>query len=240
LLGALDLLRQAIERDPRYAPALALAAVCHVFLHTSDWSADPPANRREGLDLARRALTFADEDPSVIARSAYALGYFDKDIDPAIGLIERALELNPGCVQAWLISGWLRLWAGQPSRAIHDFEAYQRLRGLQCNAPPGIGVAYLFSRRFEEARKSLLLSLEDFPDWVPTYRFLACCYAQMGRLGEAREIAERLRALTSVVVPGATNWRNPADRELLLSGLRLAAGEGDLPVLKASASLRGS
>jgi len=27
------------------------------------------------------------------------------------------------------------------------------------------------------------------------------------------------------LVPNATHWRNPADRELFLSGLRLAAGE---------------
>jgi adenylate cyclase len=204
---------------------------CRDFLNeflirdTSGWTDNPDANCRQGLDLARRALRFADEEPSVLARSAYALGYFDKDIDPAIALIERALQLNPGCAPAWPIGGWLRLWAGQPDRAIQDFQAYQRLRGPRATEPPGIGVAYLFSGRFEEARKSLLLSLQDFPSWVPTYRFLACCYAHMGRLGEAREVVARLRALTPVVMPSATNWRNPADRELLLSGLRLAVGE---------------
>ena len=57
-------------------------------------------------------------------------------------------------------------------------------------------------------------------------RFLASCYAQMGQLGEAREIVRLLRALTPVVVPtSATHWRNPEHRELYLSGLRLAAGE---------------
>jgi hypothetical protein len=47
----------------------------------------------------------------------------------------------------------------------------------------------------------------------------------MGRLDEAREIVERLRAITSVVVGRGAFLRNPEDRELLLSGLRLAAGE---------------
>jgi len=58
-----------------------------------------------------------------------------------------------------------------------------------------------------------------------TYRFLASCYAHMGRLEDAREIVTRLRAITSVVVPKATPYRNPEQRELFLSGLRLAAGE---------------
>jgi hypothetical protein len=47
----------------------------------------------------------------------------------------------------------------------------------------------------------------------------------MGRLGEAREIIERLRTLTDVVVPQATHWRDPEHRQLYLEGLRLAAGE---------------
>jgi hypothetical protein len=47
----------------------------------------------------------------------------------------------------------------------------------------------------------------------------------MGRLDEAKDIIKRLRAITPVVVPPATLFRNPEHRELLLSGLRLAAGE---------------
>jgi adenylate cyclase len=47
----------------------------------------------------------------------------------------------------------------------------------------------------------------------------------MGRLDDAREIVERLRAITPVVMPDAGHLRNPEDRELFLSGLRLAASE---------------
>ena len=49
--------------------------------------------------------------------------------------------------------------------------------------------------------------------------------AQMGRLDEARQVIERLRAITSVLVPPATHWRNAEQRKLYLSGLRLAIGE---------------
>ena len=47
----------------------------------------------------------------------------------------------------------------------------------------------------------------------------------MGRLGDARAIVERLRAITSAVIPDLGYQRNAEYRELLLSGLRLAAGE---------------
>jgi hypothetical protein len=47
----------------------------------------------------------------------------------------------------------------------------------------------------------------------------------MNRLDDAHEIVARLRAITSVVIPDASFLRNPEHRGLLLSGLRLAAGE---------------
>jgi hypothetical protein len=49
----------------------------------------------------------------------------------------------------------------------------------------------------------------------------------MGRLDEARQVVERLRAITPLVVPSATPYRNPEHRELFLSGLRLVAGEAE-------------
>jgi len=71
----------------------------------------------------------------------------------------------------------------------------------------------------------LLVAIEEDPGYAPAYRALAACYAHMGRLGEAREIVRRLRAITSAVVPSFTHLQNPEDREFLLSALRLAAGE---------------
>ncbi len=87
-----------------------------------------------------------------------------------------------------------------------------------------IGTAHFVSRRFEEAVGKLLLAIQDDPDYPPPYRSLAACYAHMGRLNEAREIVKRLRAITPLVVPNASYLRNAEQRELYLSGLRLAAG----------------
>ena len=88
-----------------------------------------------------------------------------------------------------------------------------------------IGMAHFFKRRFDEAAPKLLLSMQDNPGSPIPYRALAACYAHMGRLEEARAIVARLRAITPRVVPNDVPFRNPEDRELFLSGLRLAAGE---------------
>jgi TolB-like protein/class 3 adenylate cyclase/Flp pilus assembly protein TadD len=228
-IEALDLLGRAIERDPQYGPSLAFAAVCHTGLWVSGWTDDPEATRREGVERARQALRYAGDDAGTLGRAAYALGHFGEEIEAAIALIERSLQINPSFAYGWQRSGWLRLWAGQPELAIDHFETALRLNPRDPGPATlmGIGVGHFFAGRLEEARAMLLRSLQEQPGWVPTSRFLASCYAHLGRLDEARAIVEQLRALTSVVVPSADHWRNPEQREFYLSGLRLAAGETD-------------
>jgi tetratricopeptide (TPR) repeat protein len=142
-------------------------------------------------------------------------------------LVERALSLNPSFAFGWLLSGFLNLWAGETDLPTENLEISLRLnpRDRRAFHLTGLGIAHCFNRRFGEAIENLLVSLEELPSYVATCRFLASCYAHLGRLDEARDVVRRLRTLTPVVVPGATFYRNPEQRELYLSGLRLAAGE---------------
>jgi adenylate cyclase len=90
-----------------------------------------------------------------------------------------------------------------------------------------MGMAYFMKHQFDEAARRLLLSVQDHPGYPLSFRFLAACYAHMGRLDEARATVARLRAITPLVMPRDVPWRNLEDRELLLSGLSLATGETD-------------
>ncbi len=227
--AALQLLEQVIDRDPNYGPALAWAAQCCFRLLIDEKSENPAADRHKGADFARRALAAAGDDPDVLATAAQMLAYFGEDIHAMIALADRALALNPSCARGWLISGLLRNWAGLPDFAIERFETAQRLspRGRIGMSPHfHIGVSHFLSRRFDEAVPKLLLATQEDPNYAGPHRFLAACYAHMGRFDEARQIAVRPQAVTSLVMTGATlPYRNPEHRELLLSGLRLAMGE---------------
>ena len=224
LRRALEFLGQAIERDLRYGPALALAALCH---HRLYGAGDVEMHRGSAVDLARRALQAEPEDPEVIAVAAFVLGVLGEDGDVPISLVDRALALNPSFGLGWYWSGVLRIIAGYPDLALEHFETFLRLSPRERHSAhlTGIGMALFMKRRFEDAAAKLLGSLERVPNFTVSLRFLAACYAHMDRLEEAREIIERLRGITSVVIGGATFLRNPEDRELLLSGLRLAARE---------------
>jgi adenylate cyclase len=223
----LRLLEKAISRDPRYGPALAYAAVCCFRLHDDGLSEDPEADRLKGVDYARRALEVAGDDPAILANAALALAYFGEDIGAMMGLIDRALALNPNFARGWFISGILRKWAGQADLAIEHSEAAVRLSPRASVGTPlfNIGQAHFLSRRFDEAVPKLLLAIQEDPTFPDPYRVLAASYAHMGRLEEARKIVARLRSITTIVIPDASFLRNPEHRELLLSGLRLAVGE---------------
>jgi TolB-like protein len=227
VLKALGLIEQAIAIDRLYGPALALAALCHMRLVTDGWAIEPSTNRREAVNFAREALQVADNDPRVLANSAEVLAIFGEHIDATIGLIDRALALNPSFALGWNVSGLLRLYAGQPDLAIEHLETSLRLSPRERIGRPLylMGVAYFLKREFDEAAAKLVLAVQDDPGFPATYRVLAACYAHMGRLDEAHAIVATLRAITPQIVPSVLPWRNPEDRELLLSGLRLAAGE---------------
>jgi len=229
LAQALDLLDEAIAREPRYGAALALAATYRVDLENYDWADDreEEANRHTAIDLAREALRVAADDPGVLGRAAMVLGRFGEDIDAALALIDRALVLNPSFAFGWYWSGWLRLFAGHVDLAIQHFETSMRLnpRGQRGFHLAGVGMAHLVNHRFEDALAVLRVALEEVPSFTPAHRALAACYVHMGRPDEAGATVKRLLALTPVVVPTANPFRRPEHGELFLSGLRLAAGE---------------
>jgi len=224
---ALDLLEQAIARDPHYGPALALAAMGAHALHLNSWTDSPDATRNQSMDYARRAIRAAVHDPFVLASAAFIFGYFGEDMAAAIAMMDRSLAANPSSAYAWFFSGVLRLNAGQPDAGIEHIETSLRLNPRDRLGAPltAIGGAYFLKREFDTAVAKLQASIQERPGFALSYRYLAACYAHMGRLDEAREVVERLRALTPVIVPPHIPFRNPEHRELFHSGLRLAAGE---------------
>jgi TolB-like protein len=228
---ALDLLGRAIERDPHYGLALAAAAFCHSQRFGSGWTDDPERERRQGIELARRALQAGGDDSNAIVFAVGALANFGEDVGLLMRLIDNLLALNPSFADGWNWSGWLRLFAGNANLAIEHFETSPRLdprsarRAYQLT---GIGIGHFFERRFDQAASVLLESLQQLPSYTTTSRFLVSCYAHMGRIDEARELIARFGIAPAPGFAGrapGTPFRDPEQRELLLSGLRLAMSQ---------------
>ena len=228
ILEAMDLLDQATTRDPNYGPALALYGLCY-FLRCLDGKAaeNLGSERRKGVDLARRALRAAENDPTTLANAAITLAYGGEDIGAALALVDRGLAINPSSARAWHAKALLNLWAGRTEQAIQDENASVRLspRVRTGWALHLYGAADLIERRFADAVPHLRLAIEEEPAFSEPYRVLAACYAHLGRFDEARDLVERLRSSTPIVLPPYIPYRNEAHRTLYVSGLRLAMGE---------------
>src|SRR4029077_13897125 len=162
LISALGLLEQAIAIDRHYGPALSWAAICHLRLVTESWTEAPEDDRKKGIELARRALQGAEKDPRVLANAAVVLANLGEDIGAMMGLIDRALTLNPSFARGWNLSGLLRGFAGQHDLAIQHIETALRLSPRErVGAPLAIiGAAYFFKRQFDEAEAKLLLDIQ--------------------------------------------------------------------------------
>jgi adenylate cyclase len=201
--------------------------MCQMRLVRESWAEATETASRKAMDLARQALQVAGDDPGILANAAFVLANFGEEIGAMTALVDRALTLNPSFSRGWFLGGVLRLWAGQPDLAIEHAETALRLSPRERMGTPLslIGEAHFFKREFDEAASKLLQSVQENPGYPHSYRVLAACYAQMGRLDEARAIIGRLRAITPHLVPSGAQLRRPADRELFLSGLRMAADE---------------
>jgi TolB-like protein len=227
LFEARELFDRAIARDPRYAPALGWAGICHARLCYDGWAEDPEASRRKALALVEQALGLTDEDPGVLANAAHALSICSEDLTTAVALVDRAVALNPSYARGWYISGSLRSKPGRYDEAVEHLERSQRLspRGYLAFPRLVLGSIHFFNRRFDQATELLALSLREAP--IPLcYQMLASCYSHMGLMDEARALVERLRATGAEIVPSHSPYEaNPAHNEIFLSGLRLVAGE---------------
>jgi adenylate cyclase len=217
---AIRLMEQAIGRDPHCGAALAWAAACIQRLIYDNRSEDPAADARKGATYARRALEAARDDPVVMTNAAVALAGFGEDIDAMMALVDRALVLNPNFARGWHISGVLRNWSGQSDIAIAHAETALRLSprsriGLSLLI---IGSAHFFRRRFNEAETKLRLAIEEDATFPEPYRFLAACYAQMGRINDAKKVVERLWSISNVIIPDVAVLRDPGQRCTLYVG----------------------
>ena len=89
-----------------------------------------------------------------------------------------------------------------------------------------LGFAYRIAGRYQEALAPLKKALTLSPNHMPSHVNLAVCYAELGRLEEARaEVAEVLRLAPSFSLESSkqnTPYKDPADLERYLDGLRKA------------------
>ncbi len=193
---AIALLDQALELDPDYPLALALAAWCWAQRSVYSWVADIGDAKARALELADRAANHSTDDPLILAVLG-AVHTFARNYGAARVLLERAIQLDPNA--AWAISrlGWLDVYADRPEEARAHFENALRLSPLDpmnFNNYVGLASARQVAGDDNGAADLFIRALEERPNAHWIHRNLAAALYGAGREDEARASCQALLA----------------------------------------------
>jgi TolB-like protein len=222
----LRLAHRALELDPRFGSAAALAGICHMQNVLFGYAADAQFERNEAIRLLHLVLSIDDGDPDTLAAAAAISAFMVGDCESEIEVADRAVALNPNSYVAWTRRGWVYRIAGLPDEAVRSFERALRMSPVDPALHitfVGMGYAFIELGRFQEAIVAGKKAQRQHPSYVGAYRVLASAFAHVGRDAEAREAAARLLevdpafTITAFVARGGQS-----NAKLLIEGLRKA------------------
>jgi adenylate cyclase len=192
---AIRLTHRALELDPRFGFAAALAGASHMRNVIWDYAVNPQFDRMEAVRLLRLALSLDDGDPDTLAWACVTSAFMVGDSESEIEMADRAVALNPNSFDAWHSRGWVYRIAGLPEEAVRSFERGHRVSPVDPQLHltfNGMAYAFIELRRFDEAIAAGKKAQRQNPFFGPAYRCLASAFAHLGRDAEAREAAARL------------------------------------------------
>ena len=194
---AIELLNKAMELDPAFALPRVYAAL--VYEARMSLRVAPLGNRDKEtcIELARGALAVGGGDPLVRALCGFLIFRIENDLSGLEGL-RTAVRENPNNVQILTaaangvgVYGDLEESIGYHKRAYAlspgSNDVYWNLFGLGCS--------YFCLGNYEAAIEWCLKSLGTFNDLIFSYICLACSYAALDRLEDARTMVVHVREL---------------------------------------------
>jgi TolB-like protein/cytochrome c-type biogenesis protein CcmH/NrfG len=227
--AALRHLHRAIELDPDYAPAMALAAYCYGWRRTQGWTKDTPAETADGLRLVNRALSLDKFDASVLWMSALAVWQLAQDPGQAMELVSRSLDINPNSSIACTVAGWIEVFTGRFGKGRELLARAQRLSPRDPRAwftANGMAMASLGESRWDDGVAWARKARAQNPSHIGSMRLYAANLAHLGRLDEAAQtVADMLHAQPDLTIAKTREPRMYMHSDLwrkFSDGLRLA------------------
>jgi TolB-like protein len=196
--AARELLTQAIELDPNYAKAYAMAAKWHGLTFGQGWSSDPAHDAQETDRLASEAIRRDSGDALALALCGHHRAFLFRDYDGAIALFDRAIAAGPNSALAWTLSSPTYSYIGDGPTAIARAERGLRLSPLDPDAfwyQTALTLAHYASGNYEEAVGFGRKVAAAKPIFTANLRFLAASLGALGREAEGHEVAHLLMQL---------------------------------------------
>jgi TolB-like protein/tetratricopeptide (TPR) repeat protein len=186
---ALQLFCKTIELDPGLASAYGMAAWCYVTRKARGWMIVPVEESAEATRLARKGVHLGGDDPVALCFGGYALAFIAHEFDEAAAFMDRGLAVNPNAAQAWRLSGWLRVWRGEPELALEHVARAMRLSPLDPSMYAMHGAmayAQFLASRYDIASSYAEMAMRDNPTFLLAISVSAASNSLAGRLEQAR------------------------------------------------------
>ena len=194
LREAIAYFEHAIQIDPDYAAAWA--GLSDAWRQRGIWG---DKRFREVEAPSRNAALKAVKLDANLAEAHIALSYVKNSYDTDwLGSEEearRALELDPGNLDAHYAYGNLLMGLGRHDEAIREMQSAERLDPLSSGTQSTLGRVLYRARRYAEAEPHLKRAIELDPQNYGAYGRLGDLYEQMGRYPEAIANLEKSDAM---------------------------------------------
>ena len=181
---ALSYFQQAIDNDPTYAQGYAGLADSYNIL--GYYNALPPNEAYpKGKAAALKALELDDS----LAEPHAALGVVKRDFEwdwsGAEAEFQRAIELNPGYVEAYHWRSTLLSMLGRHADALREKKKALAMDPLSVVIRTDLARMYYFSRDYDQSLEQYRAALDMDPNFGSAHLWLAQVYEQKGLYEEA-------------------------------------------------------
>lgn len=185
---ALVLLDEALEMQPEYPTANALAAWCYLQRHLMDWPDVRSDDRETAKRLARIAINEGGDIPLALALGAAVRAALSRDHDSALAAADRAITVTNNSAFVLGFVALTQCLCGAYERAIEHAEKAIRLSPLEpliYYAAFALGLACLFTGRNEDAVTNARKAIDGNQNFAFTHCLLSLACDRLGRRDEA-------------------------------------------------------
>jgi tetratricopeptide (TPR) repeat protein len=178
--------KTVVELDPAFASAYAMAAWCH-YIPVPFWTV--PEEVPEAERLARLAARLGPNNAAALSVAGFVVASVAHDFGTGLALIDRAVVLNPNLVNAWYLSGWVKVLNGEHEVALEHFsraECLSPFDPFKWGCHLGVAYAHFMAGRDDQALSSVEHCLRDMPNFRPALLVVAASSAFLGATDRAK------------------------------------------------------
>jgi len=224
---AVELLGQALARDPSFYEAQCELASAHIYLYYYG-NDHTPARLALAEEAIQKALHLRPEGGEAHLARAENLYRAYRDYDGALVELEKARRVLPNDSRVFALRGYIKRRQNKHEEALTNLERALELDPRNLGIAQQISISYDLLRRYPEEIRAIDRALAIQPDNLETRAARAdVFFNSQGDLGPLREILEPLRQtnpaglkqLANFWISWAVAERNVAEAEAALAAL---------------------